>query len=741
MEFAFVGVRTDAEWATWRADSTNVETSASGVRLARESTPTYVDPRVVAAPDFVVVDVDQDDCGTLYLLAATGVLYVYERGARGLRRSQCSTDAGEWGTPRALCVTDSDIYIAYRTGESPDTTCRVRAISKAYLQTRWVVTGALAPTPADEARRVRFGDVVSIVDGDGSVLVLDRAATTSPGDGATEPPTEASGVVVDLAPDGSARVVVEGLASPTDLARDDTGNVSVLMGEQPDATVRKFAREAGSASEPGAGTGTSPDSDRSYTEVTGDVGPLLPGPDLTCLAVADEDELVVGMAAGSDGERTLLRHLPASGRFERVLGFRQGSRRLVRGVSVDEVDPVPGLFVVDDDRHTVTFLTAGYRNRWNGRTERYDAQAVGRVDAGVEATQWHRITFSTTQDGPGTQVGLRYLATDDPALRPRGDDGWTALGLADPVDVFLDDAVGRYLWIRLDLLGEEFTSPTVDSLRAYFPRQSYLRYLPAVYQADPESRDFLERFLSLFERVFVDIEETVDHLTRYADPDGIPAESLGWLEGWLALQVDETWPEAARRELLSEAATLFRMRGTREGLRTLLEIYLRGITADSVTWDWTVARQRAEVEAIVAAESLSQSAADRLVRRAERPVFFLEYGDLDCMDDAVVDETFGRFIDCPQCFLVLVRPPVTDEQLRTIQRLVEQNRPAHAVGRAVALQSWMFLGGHTYLGVNSVLGETDLVLGRASVGRDATLGAREPSAQLGVRARLGDDRL
>ncbi|SEP26636.1 phage tail protein domain-containing protein [Halogranum amylolyticum] len=765
MEFAFVGVRTEAEWAAWRADSTNVETSGAGVRLARESTPTYVDPNVVVDdPTLVVVDVDQDDCGTLYLLAATGVIYVYEAGARGFRRLRCSSDSGRWGTPRALCVTDRDIYVAYRSGNVPDTTSTIRAISKAYLQTRWVVETAVVPSsdegtthtsPDETERRVSFGDIVSLVDVDGGsgrggsggsgVLALDRDPVpvddpTSVDDTTPAPPTtDPSGVVVALSPDGTGRVVVDGLASPTDLTRDEAGNVSVLMGDQPGASVRKFVPDPETGDEEGTVTGSGP-TERGYTEQTGDVGAPLPGSALTCMAVAGEDELVVGMASGPDGERALLRHRPESRRFERLLGFRQGCVRLRRGVSLDG-DAVPGLFVVDDDRHVVSFVTQARRNRWNGQTERYGGQAVGRVDSGVDSTQWHRITFSTVHEGSGTQVRLRYLATDDAALRPRGDDVWTALDVLNPADAFLNDAVGRYLWIRLDLLGEEFTSPTVDTLRAYFPRQSYLRYLPAIYQTDPESRDFLERFLSMYERVFVDIEEEVDHLTRYADADGIPAASLGWLESWLGLVVDETWPETARRELLSEAAALFRARGTREGLRTLLEIYLRGITADSVTWNWEQRRQIAEVEAIAAAESLSQSVTDRIVERATRPVFFLEYGDLDCMSDEAMAETFEPFLNCPQCFLVLVRPSVTDEQLRTIQRLVVQNRPAHAVGRAVRLQSWVFLGGHTYLGVNSVLGDTDLVLGRSSLGRDTTLGSREPSAQLGVRAHLGDDRL
>jgi phage tail-like protein len=88
----------------------------------------------------------------------------------------------------------------------------------------------------------------------------------------------------------------------------------------------------------------------------------------------------------------------------------------------------------------------------------------------------------------------------------------------------------------------------------------------------------LERFLSVFESTFVGIEEDVGSLTRYFDPRGVPEEYLSWLGRWLAVELDETWPEAARREFLARAPELFRMRGTRDGLLAVLDIYLHGGT-------------------------------------------------------------------------------------------------------------------------------------------------------------------
>jgi len=345
------------------------------------------------------------------------------------------------------------------------------------------------------------------------------------------------------------------------------------------------------------------------------------------------------------------------------------------------------------------------------------------------------VTLGFSRLGPESQVRLAYAASDDPE-RPATAD-WEPLEPPNPRDALLEDAVGRYLWLRVELSGSERSSPTLAALRAYFPRKSYLRHLPELFRDEEESHDFLERFLSVFESTFVDATEEFEGVTRYLDPEGVPPEYLDWLEGWLALSADETWPPAARRALIDRAPDLFRQRGTVAGLLALLALYVDHV-AERPPGRSDLLDSQVEAAARRAGSEGSPADAEAVRRRIESSVFLLEHVDLDCAEGDA-REPFERLLDCPQCFFVFVRPFVTDEQFRTIRRLVDEHRPAHAVGNAVRLEPSLLLGGHTYLGMNTVLEDRDLVVGEGELGRDSVLEEREPFGQLAVRSRLGLD--
>ncbi len=97
----------------------------------------------------------------------------------------------------------------------------------------------------------------------------------------------------------------------------------------------------------------------------------------------------------------------------------------------------------------------------------------------------------------------------------------------------------------------------------------YLRHLPPLYQ----DKAFLGRFLLAFEGIWAPLEQTVDHFDLYLDPLTTPAFFLDDLARWLDLTLDEKWDLAKRRELVAEAAELYRRRGTRWSLSRHLEIY------------------------------------------------------------------------------------------------------------------------------------------------------------------------
>lgn len=133
---------------------------------------------------------------------------------------------------------------------------------------------------------------------------------------------------------------------------------------------------------------------------------------------------------------------------------------------------------------------------------------------------------------------------------------------------------GRYMWLKIVLLTfDDNVRPQIRGMKVFYPRISYLRYLPAIYQEDPSSREFLERFLSIFETVFDDLETEISQVFKYFDPDTAPENFLSWLASWMNLALEEEWEEEKKREFIRQASFLHRFKGTPSGIEKLVEIY------------------------------------------------------------------------------------------------------------------------------------------------------------------------
>lgn len=145
----------------------------------------------------------------------------------------------------------------------------------------------------------------------------------------------------------------------------------------------------------------------------------------------------------------------------------------------------------------------------------------------------------------------------------------------DGADFAVRSREGQYLWLKIELRGDGYTTPTVRSLRAYFPRQSYLSYLPAIYAADDNSRAFLERFLMIFQTEWDDLERRLAEFHAHFDPQAMPdGKFVDELARWLALPLEKRWLFEQKRRLLQAVPKFYRQRGTLAGLRAFLQAYL-----------------------------------------------------------------------------------------------------------------------------------------------------------------------
>jgi len=805
MEFAIDTTTTEEAWQEW--DGSNFAVSEGSVEIAPAPRPSYITPEAIPA-DVEPVDLATDECGDLYLLTATGEVYRYDPVRDDVDELTCTWRSEEAGTATGIAVTRESIFIAGSNGH-------LQAYARQLLQTRWSLTDPFdSPVALDT-----LGE---------AVMVLDEGAD---GDG--------SGFLASVERGGANDRVVTGLTAPLDLATDGE-TTSIVAGPADGRVISLY----------------DPDFEETDTITVPD------SLEVTCLEIESGGDVLVGVGPGTAGEPGIFRYV--SDEFDRLDGLSEESTGLALSVGGAR-GRVDGLYAIAGDPGEATFLERVTKRRRNPTTGRYDAQLLTRIDSGEPGTEWHRVTTGFDLANTGTQLRLRYVATDDETLEYTEDsmaleavdgigrqyadrlrsigvrglselieqspesvasavstetldvsparaegwietgrtlladregpvdleaiDGigstfagrlrnsgiadvaalvernpaavarivsqgvydvppqrtsawidharqllaerndirgveWTAIDPPNPRDALLTAAEGRYLWVELDLIGDQYVTPRVDRFRAYFPRKSYLRYLPAVYQDDPESAAFLEQFLSIFESVFTDIEEELETMTRYLDPAGAPSSALEWLGDWLALEAGESWPEGARRELISRAPSLFKKRGTREGLLEVIRLYLRHATAYGNGGMVPVSGDPEQ---------------DPGPAVGDRAIYLLEHSDLDCIDDPEVRQTYERSLPCPQCFLVLIRSRFDEEAVRTVRRIVDRERPAHAVGRTVQLRPWIQLGGNSYLGINTRLPHRDFTVEESSLGNDSVLGSREPFGQVGIRARIGTD--
>lgn len=297
------------------------------------------------------------------------------------------------------------------------------------------------------------------------------------------------------------------------------------------------------------------------------------------------------------------------------------------------------------------------------------------IDSGEPETIWHRMVVNAEVGENMALYFYLYVTDSEPEVR-RIEATWTSgtclvrehmaqMGhlekrmVRNPEDVLLHEVKGRYLWLGILLWGNGAAGPVIENIQIYFPKETWTRYLPEIYQG--KGNEFLERFLGIFQTLYQDMEQKIRTDAAYLDIGTAEGELLQWLTGWIHVENSHLWREKQLKQYLSNGAALFAVRGTPYALIRMVEIFT-----------------------------------------GERP-FLVE----------------AKEGDDPHRFQLMLREEAIGDvaAYRAVERIIREGKPADMEVVLVPLKPYLFLDRHTYLGVNSILN----YYGQAVLGEECAL--------------------
>jgi phage tail-like protein len=390
------------------------------------------------------------------------------------------------------------------------------------------------------------------------------------------------------------------------------------------------------------------------------------------------------------------------------------------------------------------------------------------LDNGQVESLWHRISLSGRLPSKSS-IQVQYHTSDNESLksafeRTTNDDAlsveekvtrienlfatlWSSTEKFTPTetsnasssdsaqpDLILNPNKGRYLWFKIRLVTFDTKSrPTVTSARVFYPRLSYLRYLPPLYREDPVSAAFLERFLSMFETGFESLDQQVDNLFHYFDSSLAPKAFLPWLASWINLSLDDDVPEARVRRFIQRAPFIFSRKGTPRAIVEFLEIY----TGKSVY----LTEFMSEVKPFIVGQG-GRALGSGLVLLGSGPRG-MRIGDTTIVGHAAIRDRVSDkdepFLPLVRRFLISVNMDRNEFERRrlTLERIVREQAPAHTsfTIRTTAIHNTV---GQATLGVNAqMLGPESYRVGLTQLGSGFAIAKGPPAIRLERGAWVG----
>lgn len=307
-------------------------------------------------------------------------------------------------------------------------------------------------------------------------------------------------------------------------------------------------------------------------------------------------------------------------------------------------------------------------------------------DSREEDLEWHRLVlklsdetirtyqvtiYATNQEQimvGGTHVLLKdYIKDDSISIEEKKEvlKSFAQKTVIGERDILLHEIFGRFLFLGITVYRESENALVFEEITAYFPKQSFLSYLPEVYEAS-DTEHFLDHFLSVFQSMFEDQNDEIARIPERLNIHTAKEEELTFICNWIGITKSQMWSKEKKVKLLSKVGELYPIRGTRKALETLLFLYLGApvFLIENHQWQGIEKDQK------------------------RRKLYRTLYGD----------KSDGITILCRE-------ENVRDKrEHQTLIQVIKSMVPAQIEVHLIVLKPYIFLEQHSYLGVNSVLG-------------------------------------
>lgn len=383
-------------------------------------------------------------------------------------------------------------------------------------------------------------------------------------------------------------------------------------------------------------------------------------------------------------------------------------------------------------------------------------------DSDTYRCQWHRIEISLSSFPTTSKIDiLTYAHQDKPDVYAAPDSAWqSAHTLVAPIqntpsskqpsfDFLVQSGAGRFLSMRIRVQSDGFGTPAIETIKIYYPRQSYLQYLPAIFSEDDDGRVFMERFLSVFQTEWDGFDKLVDEDEKYFDPDAVPdGPFLQYLATqWLGLPMEQTWNDTQKRRLLSAIPKIYPHRGQLAGLRDFVQVYLANLagleTAEVASSGFpSIVESFRERQHLVTSEQeasrLGHGAplwSNSVVRRLQVGVFSQE-GAAALVSTG--DPPHDVFNVCAHRFRVSIPAGWinTSSDERMLRRAINTEKPAHTIYDLRLVDARFRVGVQSTVGVDTIVGPIPVTILRCGSCEDVPP-SLPPSGRLRYDTILG----